>query len=127
MNKAIFDTRFFAELYYSQDEQLKKKIKSRKTQRGNYVSAVVIHEMYKFALARGGREIAKNIVTDLIEDFEIIPVDQQIAQVSAELSHKYRLSMGDSIIAATAYILKAICITDDPHFKQIKEIQTAWI
>ena len=44
MNKAIFDTRFFAELYYSQDEQLKKKIKSRKTQRGNYVSAVVIHE-----------------------------------------------------------------------------------
>ena len=62
-----------------------------------------------------------------IEEFEIVPVDDQIAQVSAELRHKYQLPMGDSMIAATALMLKAVCITDDPHFKQIKEIQTAWI
>jgi len=35
--------------------------------------------------------------------------------------------MGDSMIAATASILKAVCISDDPHFKQIKEIETTWI
>jgi predicted nucleic acid-binding protein len=31
------------------------------------------------------------------------------------------------MIAATASILKAVCITDDPHFKQISEIQTEWL
>jgi predicted nucleic acid-binding protein len=35
--------------------------------------------------------------------------------------------MGDSMIAATAFVLKAVCISDDPHFKQIKEIETEWI
>jgi predicted nucleic acid-binding protein len=35
--------------------------------------------------------------------------------------------MGDSMIAATASALSAVCITDDPHFKQISEIKTEWI
>ena len=61
------------------------------------------------------------------EEFQLIPVDDQIAQVSAELRHKYQLSMGDSMIAATSLILKAVCISDDHHFRQIKEIETTWI
>jgi hypothetical protein len=35
--------------------------------------------------------------------------------------------MGDSMVAATAFTLKAVCVSDDPHFKVIKEIKTAWI
>jgi hypothetical protein len=31
------------------------------------------------------------------------------------------------MIAATAAILKAECVSDDPHFKQIKEIHTIWL
>jgi predicted nucleic acid-binding protein len=31
------------------------------------------------------------------------------------------------MIAAAALTHKAVCITDDPHFKQIKEIVTEWI
>jgi predicted nucleic acid-binding protein len=34
---------------------------------------------------------------------------------------------GDSIIAATAQTLKAPCVTDDQHIKNIKEIKTKWI
>jgi predicted nucleic acid-binding protein len=127
MNKAVFDTRFFAELYYSTDETSRLKIKAQKNRREKYVSAVVIHELYRHAITKEGREEAKHKVTDVKQGFEVIPVDAQIAEVSAELRHKYNLSMGDSMIAATAFILKAVCITDDPHFKQIKEIQTAWI
>jgi predicted nucleic acid-binding protein len=61
------------------------------------------------------------------KDFKLVPVDDQIAQISAELRQKYGLSMGDSMIAATASLLKAVCISDDPHFKQITEIETTWI
>jgi hypothetical protein len=36
--------------------------------------------------------------------------------------------MGDSVIAATAAaVLKATCITDDPHFMRVKEIETEWL
>jgi hypothetical protein len=47
------------------------------------------------------------------------PTDEEIAQISAEFGHKYNLSMGDSVIAAPAMALKAVCITDDPYLKQV--------
>jgi len=127
MNRAVYDTRFFTQLYYSKDEPLLKKIKAEKARKEKYVSAVVVHEIYNLAIAREGREVAKLKVALLKQGFEVVPVDDQIAQISAELRHKYDLSMGDSMIAATASILKAVCISDDPHFKQIKEIETTWI
>ena len=90
-----------------------------------YVSAIVMHEVFNLSLSRDGREIAKLRTALMSEEFKVVPVDDEIAQVSAELRHKYKLSMGDSMIAATASVLKAVCISDDPHFKQIKEIETA--
>lgn len=128
MNKAaVYDTRFFTQLYRSNDDERRKKIRAEMTRKEKYVSPVVIHELYHTSLATDGREIAKNKVAYVKEGFEIIPVDAQIAEISAELRHKYRIPIGDSMIAATALMLKAVCITDDQHIKQIKEIQTAWI
>ena len=76
---------------------------------------------------REGRETAILRISLLKRTFKIIPVDEQIAQLSAELRQKYQLSMGDSMIAATASMLNATCVSDDPHFKQIKEIHTTWV
>ena len=126
MNKAVYDTRFFVDSYYSKDELLLKKIRAHRA-RKRYVSVIVVHEVYNLALKREGRETAKNQVAHISEEFEVVPVDDQIAETSAELRHKYHLSMGDSMIAATALALEAVCISDDPHFEQIKEIETAWI
>ena len=128
MNKAaVYDTRFFIELYNSKDELTKKKASKEKQRKKRYVSAIVVHELYYNSLSKEGRETARLKVAFLKKEFEIIPVDDQVAEVSAELRHKYHLSMGDSMIAATASLLKATCITDDPHFKQIQEIETSWI
>jgi predicted nucleic acid-binding protein len=127
MNSAVYDTRFFMELYYSKDEAWLKKLKEEKSRKEKYVSAVVIHEVYKLSLAREGRETARLKIAVLKQDFKIVPVDDEVAKISAELRHKYKLSMGDSMIAATASMLNAICVSDDPHFQQIKEIQTTWI
>ena len=126
MNKAVYDTRFFAESYYSKDASLLKRIRMHRM-RKRYISAVVIHEVYNLALPREGRDVAKIKIAKLLEEFEVVPVDELIAQASAELRQKYKLSMGDSMIAATSLNLKAVCISDDPHFEQIKEIETAWI
>ena len=127
MNRAVYDTRFFDALYNSKDESLKRKIRLEKERKEKVVSAVVIHELYKLSLANEGREIAKLKILYLKQDFEVVPVDDKIAEVSAELRQKYQLSMGDSMIAATALMLNAVCISDDPHFQQIKEIKTSWL
>ncbi len=126
MNKAVYDTRFFAELFYSTTESSHKRILEQKSSK-RFTSAVVIHEIYRLALKREGRETARLKVALIEKDFEVISVDKPMAQLSAEFRHKYDLSMGDSMIAATAALLSAVCISDDPHFKQVKEIKTEWI
>jgi predicted nucleic acid-binding protein len=126
MNKAVYDTRFFMEFYNSKDPALPEKIRKEKYRREKYVSAIVIHELYKLSLANEGRETAKLKVAFLKQEFKIILIDSQIAETSAELRQKYKLSMGDSMIAATALSLNADCFSDDPHFSQIKEIKPVW-
>ncbi len=127
MNRAVYDTRFFMELYYSSDSEVIKKIKQEQNRKERFISAAVIYEIYKISIAKEGREIAKIKVTEIRNSFQIIPVSDQIAEFAAQLSHKYQLSMGDSIIASTAALLNAVCLSDDPHFGQIREIKTAWI
>jgi predicted nucleic acid-binding protein len=128
MSKAVFDTRFFIEHYYAKDEATLQKTKETiRNTKQRYISTVVIHEVYQLTLQKEGRETAK-LKADLLEkDFKIINVDPKIARTSAEIRHKYKISMADSIIAATALSLKATCLTDDPHLKNIKEIKTKWI
>jgi predicted nucleic acid-binding protein len=127
MSKAVYDTRFFSTLYYSKDERLLQKIREEKRRQEKFISTVVIHEVYRLTLAREGRETAMLRVALLKQDFKLVPVTAEIAQISAELRQKYQLSMGDSMIAATASSLKAVCVSDDPHFQRVKEIKTAWI
>lgn len=128
MSKAVFDIRFFIEHYYAKDEATLQKTKETiRNTKQKYVSAIVIHEIYRLTLQTEGRETAKLRTSLLEKDFKIIHVDAEIAKTSAELRHKYKISMADSIIATTALNLKAPCITDDPHVKIIKEIKTKWI
>jgi predicted nucleic acid-binding protein len=127
MSKAVYDTRFFSTLYYSKDERLLQKIREEKRRQEKFISTVVIHEVYRLTLQREGRETAVLRIALLKQDFKVVPVTSEIAEFSAELRQRYDLSMGDSMIAATASSLKAVCVSDDPHFKQIKELKTTWI
>jgi predicted nucleic acid-binding protein len=128
MNKAaVYDTRFFTQLYRSTKEDARKRISKERARKEKYVSTIALHELYNTSLATEGREIAKVKVSFVKQEFKIVPVDEQIAQISAEFRHKYHLSMGDSMIAATAFVLNAVCISDDAHFQLIKEIKTSWL
>jgi predicted nucleic acid-binding protein len=116
------------EHYYSQNETILKKTKEaiRKAEE-RFISAIVIHEIYQLTLKQEGRETAILRTALLEKDFKVVKVDAEIAKSSAELRHKYKMSMADSIIAATALSLNATCLSDDPHFKSVKEIKTTWI
>ena len=125
---SCFDTRFFIEFFYQKDPERLTQLKALLGGiRKRYISVIVIHEVFKLTLEQEGRETAKIRRRFLEKDFEAVVMDGQIAETSAELRHKYRIPLGDSVIAATSVITKARVVTDDPHFNQIQEIQTKWI
>jgi predicted nucleic acid-binding protein len=128
MSKVVFDTRFFIEHYYSGDKKVLRRTKDEiRRNRGGFVSSIVLHEVYWLTLGFEGRETAV-LRADLLEkDFRVVDVDAEVARVSAELRHKYKMRLADSVIAATAFVLKAVCLSDDPHIRDVKEIKTRWI
>ena len=128
MPKTVYDTRFFLEHYYSSEASMLKKTREAiRKAKERFISAIVLHEIYWLTLETEGQETAALRATLLEKDFKVVKVDAEIAKTSAQLRHKYRLNMADSVIAATALMLKATCLSDDPHFKTVGEIKTAWV
>jgi predicted nucleic acid-binding protein len=52
----------------------------------------------------------------------MIDVNSEIAEEGAEISHRLRIPIADSLIMATAKRFNLTCVTDDPHFTEVKKI-----
>ncbi len=128
MSSATYDTRFFVEHYYSENAEVTvSTTREIRKQKEKSVSSIVVHELYRLTLQKEGRQVASLRADLLMKDFGVVPVDGQLAIASAELRQKYGTPMADSIIAATAILMRAVCVTDDPHIIKIREVKTRWI
>ncbi len=128
MSSATYDTRFFVEHYYSDNAGVTASTtREIRKQKEKSVSAIVLHELYNLTLQREARQVAVLRAELLRKDFGVVPVDGELAIASAELRKKYGTPMADSIIAATAIMLRTVCVTDDPHITKIREVRTRWI
>ena len=63
-------------------------------------------------------------MNSIANEYEVIEVDSEIAEEGASISHRLRIPMADSLIMATAKQLHLSCVTDDPHFTEVKR---TWI
>jgi len=128
MTRTTYDTRFFVEHYYSGDTSVTQSTtREIRRERDKAISSIVVHEVYRLTLQKEGRQVAQLRVGLVGKDFEVIPVDGKVAVTSAEIRQEYAVPMADSIIAATAVNLRAVCVTDDPHIQRIRGIKTRWI
>jgi predicted nucleic acid-binding protein len=128
MTSATYDTRFFVEHYYSGDATVTDSTtREIRREKDKAISSVVVHEVYRLTLQKDGRQTARLRAELMTKDFKVIDVDEQLAVSSAEIRQEYRIPMADSIIAATASSLRAVCVTDDPHIQKIRELKTRWI
>jgi predicted nucleic acid-binding protein len=128
----LYDTRFFVEHFYSRDQNILKLTRAEIEDSKKHemlVSVITLHEFYRINLegAGGGRDVARLRTTMIKDSFETVDVSEEIAIRAAELRKRYRVPMGDGLIAATSYARQAICVTDDPHLREIKEIRSRWI
>jgi len=124
----VYDTRFFIEHFYSADERVREKTKREIfAYKAKYVSVISLHEIYRLTLQKEGRATAQLRVALISKDFEVVEVDTAIALKAAEMRHGSHLPMADSMIAATCLTLKAVCVSDDPHFTRLRGLSTRWI
>lgn len=127
------DTRFFLTIFLADNDELKRKVKSKIVElrkESAVVPTIVIHEVYKFVYQRIGRDTA-DIEVKAIESsgFKIINLDADIAKTAAILRCRYHnLPTADAVIAATSIEQKScVVVSDDEHFSKMKEIKTEWI
>jgi predicted nucleic acid-binding protein len=123
----IYDTRFFAEYFYSPDQALVRKLKEElRLTNERLVSSLTVHEIHRIILKREGKEVAALRSLTINRDFQVVDVDYSIAIKSAELRAKHPMPMADSVIAATAQINECTLFSDDAHFKNVENLKTVW-
>jgi predicted nucleic acid-binding protein len=61
-------------------------------------------------------------VGTILRDFTAIDVDSQIAKEGADISYRLKIPMADSLIMATAKRYNLPCVTDDPHYSEVKRV-----
>jgi len=121
----LFETRYFWAVFTSKSPEATNKLKAVfEKSKVAYASSITLYEVCKQTLANEDRTVARLRAETIARDFDIIYVDSQIAEEGAEISHRLRIPMADSLITATAKRHNLPCVTDDPHFSEVKRV---WI
>ncbi|MDE1863584.1 MAG: PIN domain-containing protein [Thaumarchaeota archaeon] len=119
----LFETRYFWAVFTSRNPETTGRLKALFDRaRHAYASSISVYEVYKQTLANEGKTVARLRANTIKRDFDVIDVDSQIAEEGAEMSHKLRIPMADSLIMATASRFNLSCVTDDPHFSEVRRV-----
>ena len=124
--QAIFDTRFFIELFYQKDQTRLNQLKTELRQtHDRIVSVVTVYETHRINQSKEGKTVAGLRSDTIKRGFTVVPLDYTISTKAAEIAEKHRTPLADSVIAALSLSLNAPVVTDDPHFQSIG-VKTRW-
>lgn len=91
------------------------------------IPVIVLAEFYSLARKRIGRDAAEKYFSEMeLSGLDIVMLNVAIAKQAGILRAKYqeKIPWGDCLIAAAAIENKAEnIVTEDPHFRTIKEIR----
>lgn len=119
----IFETRYFWAVFTGKDSEYVKKLKALfETSRTRFASSISLYEVYKLTLAQEGKTVADLRTTTIKKQLTIVDVNSEIAEEGARISHKLKVPMADALIMATAKRLRVPCVTDDPHFREVRKV-----
>ncbi|MGA2663647.1 MAG: PIN domain-containing protein [Nitrososphaerales archaeon] len=117
----LFETRYFWAIFRSKDRRTVRELRAIYDRADTaYVSSISIYEVYKQTIGSEDVQVADVRVTTIENEFDVVVVDAEIAAEGARISHRSRIPMADSLIMATAKRLRVPCVTDDPHFTEVK-------
>ncbi len=88
---------------------------------GIVTPTVVVYEVYK-KIKKEKTEEEALLAVSLMKRTSIVPLEESIALLAADLSLKYALPMADAMVYATAVEKNADLITSDAHFKGLERV-----
>ena len=86
-----------------------------------FVNAITLTEIY-YIYFRIDKKIAEERVNQIKQSMKIVPIEENIAIQAGMFKGQYKIPIADSLIAASAYLLNATVISDDPDFRKIKDL-----
>jgi predicted nucleic acid-binding protein len=121
----LFETRYFWAVFATRDAATVNKLKAiYEGSKTAYASTISIYEVFRLTLEHEDMQVAELRTKTIMNEFTVVDVDAGIAEEGARISHRLRIPMADSLIMATARRLRVSCVTDDPHFTEVKRV---WI
>jgi predicted nucleic acid-binding protein len=127
------DTSFLILHYFSKDLDVLRKSRSvlhfcRLAGNSGIVPTVVLAEFYAIARRDAGRDAAELRLKELVDSgLELVQLSPEAARESGVIRAKYneKIPWGDCFIAGTHISKEAdVVLSEDPHFRDIKEIRT---
>jgi len=83
--------------------------------------SIVVYEVYKKVKKEKGEELALSIVAQM-EKTKLVPLDEEIALLAADLSLTHSLPLADAIVYATAQRENVEVVSSDSHFKKLDNV-----
>jgi predicted nucleic acid-binding protein len=74
----------------------------------SYISTITEGELFAFSRLTDS-EITR--IEDFLQLVTIIPVDSRVARLAGRLKATYRMELGDSLVAATALLMRSTLLT----------------
>ncbi len=119
----LFDTRYFWTLFTERDQSSVRRLRKLfEASKEPSVSSISIYEIHKLTLEKEGRTVAELRTATINKEFTVVEVSSGMAEEGARIGHRLRVPMADAIIMATAKELGVACVTDDPHFTDVKKV-----
>ena len=119
----LFETRYFWAVFTRRDAATINKLKAiYDKSKTAYASSVSIYEVFRQTLEHEDMQVAELRAKTIMNAFTIMDIGAEIAEEGARISHRLRIPMADSLIMATAKRLRVSCVTDDPHFTEVKRV-----
>ena len=128
--KALIDTGIFVQVLskergFQSSFDLLEKIKNKKIE--GFISVMTIAEIISifYRVGEGETAAAKASIQSLVGEDRIVPITAELAESAGRVKAKFKLSLGDAFIIATAISIDCeYLVTLDPEIKRIDNILT---
>jgi toxin FitB len=85
------------------------------------IPTIVLYEVFKALVRKRGKTDADRFVS-LAFSHILLPLNEDLALASAQVSLEFRLAMADAIIYATALAYQATLVTGDTTFRDLPNV-----
>lgn len=79
---------------------------------------IILYEVYKHSKRLRGEEGALDAVAAM-QKTRVVPLNDELSLIAADLSLEHKLPMADAIILATAQLYEAEVVTSDADFEDV--------